>query len=132
MARQETCRPWGALWLPSKNGATQMDWNWTWAKRGRLFHITRKRTSGNPGIQLPDGRSVEAIEAKETIRWMLFYRKMTFKAHVKEACCHALTAGQPPGNGFSYLFKGPSAPPPTSFTTPSFGSQLRYFACNCH
>ena len=27
-----------------------------------LFHITRKRTTDNPGIQLPDGRSVEAIE----------------------------------------------------------------------
>ena len=56
-----------------------------------LFHITRKRTTDNPGIQLPDGRSVEAIEVKKTIRWLgvLFDRKMTFKAHVKEACCRA-------------------------------------------
>ena len=56
-----------------------------------LFHITRKRTTDNPGIQLPDGRNVEAIEVKKTIRWLgvLFDRKMTFKAHVKEACCRA-------------------------------------------
>jgi Reverse transcriptase (RNA-dependent DNA polymerase) len=56
-----------------------------------LFHITRKRTTDNPGIQLPDGRTVEAIEVKKTIRWLgvLFDRKMSFKAHVKEACCRA-------------------------------------------
>jgi hypothetical protein len=56
-----------------------------------LFHITRKRTTDNPGIQLPDGRTVEAIGAKETVRWLgvLFDRKMTFKTHVKEACCRA-------------------------------------------
>jgi hypothetical protein len=52
-----------------------------------LFHITRKRTTDNPGILLPDGSSIEAIGAKETIKWLgvLFDRKMTFKAHVKEA-----------------------------------------------
>jgi len=56
-----------------------------------FFHITRKRTTDNPGIQLPDGRNVEAVEVKKTIRWLgvLFDRKMTFKAHVKEACCRA-------------------------------------------
>jgi hypothetical protein len=57
-----------------------------------LFHITGKRATDNLGIQLPDGRRVEAIEAQEeTIRWLevLLDRKMTFKAHVKESCCRA-------------------------------------------
>ena len=40
---------------------------------------------------VPDGRTVEAIEVKKTIRWLgvLFDRKMSFRAHVKEACCRA-------------------------------------------
>jgi len=56
-----------------------------------LIHLTRKRTEDNPDILLPDGSKLEAIGAKESLRWLgvHFDRKMTFKAHVKEACCRA-------------------------------------------
>lgn len=56
-----------------------------------LFHITRKQTSDNPGILLLDGNNLEAIGIKKTLRWLgvLFDRKMSFKAHTKEACSRA-------------------------------------------
>jgi len=55
-----------------------------------LFHITRKQTTDNPGILLPDGNNLEAKGIK-TLRWLgvLFDRKMSFKAHTKEACSRA-------------------------------------------
>jgi hypothetical protein len=56
-----------------------------------LIHITRKITADNPDVFLLDGSKVDAVKVKKTLRWLgvLFDRKLTFKAHVKEAGYHA-------------------------------------------
>jgi len=59
-----------------------------------LFHVIRKRTADNPGLLLPNGNNLEAIDIKKTLKWLgvLFDRKMSFKAHTKEACIRASKA----------------------------------------
>jgi ribonuclease HI/exonuclease III len=56
-----------------------------------LIHITRGRTADNPSVPLPDGGQLDAKEPKKALKWLgvRFDRKLTYKAHVKEACCKA-------------------------------------------
>src|SRR4029077_6647554 len=56
-----------------------------------LIHITKRRTADNPSVPLPDGGRLDAKELKGALKWLgvRFDRRLTFREHVKEACCSA-------------------------------------------
>ena len=56
-------------------------------KKTGLLHCTRRKTSYNPDLVLPDGTIVEATDTRGAMRWLGLHldRKLTFRRHVEQA-----------------------------------------------
>ncbi|KAL5611480.1 uncharacterized protein BROUX77_001636 [Berkeleyomyces rouxiae] len=54
--------------------------------KSELLHVTRKRHGQNPGLLLPDSGSLDAIDPKDTLRWLgvRWSRNLSFVPHIRD------------------------------------------------